>query len=329
MNYVVLFIILLFNYYTTSNISSNLITHALPTYERITGSVDLNDCVDVTLSEQKNLTFYYILYEHAVEADYVHKVKLFCLNNNLLDACCTALNNVLIERFESYLLDHRNYRYLTTHQNKEITESHNSHKTSKCMKDMDDCIFDASYSNETLFHKINKIFSIFSPQQLLHMEHVLFIHSCYIEEIENKVLKQYLEYLEQTGALFDFSKIWVINHGHKLPSSLISQFKSVQFVHYSNDISRFELPTLLVLQHFSKLIEDIKNILDVNPNQYLTKILYIHTKGIKYFTQPIVDWRNYMLFHLVEKRKDCHHLLESGLYDALGVDFVQEVELGN
>jgi hypothetical protein len=330
MNYLILLIILLYNYHTTSsNKSYNVKVHPLPTYERITGYVNLTSCINLTLSTEKNITFYYIYSEAAKEEDYEYKVNKFCLDNSLLPKCCIDLNTIVIDRFKTFLYDKRNYRYLTTFEPKEITQSIYVHENSKCMSGVEDCIFDVLYSTENQFDKIRKLFNIYSPQQLLDMQHVLFIHSCYIEEVSNKILQEYLEYLEQTGALFDFSMIWVINHGHKLPSSLISQFKSVQFVHFSNDISRFELPTLLVLQHFCKMIEEIKILLEVDPNQYLTKILYIHTKGLKYFTQPIVEWRNYMLYNLIEKRNDCHHLLESGLYDALGVDFVHEIELGN
>ncbi len=51
--------------------------------------------------------------------------------------------------------------------------------------------------------------------------------------------------------------------------------------------------------------------------------LYLHTKGVSHLVakQSVTDWTDMMLHFLVEKHVMCGHLLASGAYDAIGVNY--------
>lgn len=88
---------------------------------------------------------------------------------------------------------------------------------------------------------------------------------------------------------------------------------------YDNGGNDWEFVTLCRLHEF---------IID-NNDQW--NILYVHSKGVNIhgsmayengsdYNQCIEDWREYMLYFVVEKYKDCLDLLATGLYDGVGVD---------
>jgi hypothetical protein len=65
----------------------------------------------------------------------------------------------------------------------------------------------------------------------------------------------------------------------------------------------------------TRTLEWIKNYSANNPNDY---VLYFHTKGISYYTQPTEDWRRYMEYFVIEHWKNCIQKLDEG-YDCCGV----------
>jgi hypothetical protein len=87
-----------------------------------------------------------------------------------------------------------------------------------------------------------------------------------------------LSMIQTSGLLYELDMIWVINHGMALSNDIINLFPTIRFIQFSNDISRFEIPTLQIMQYFSKLIFKIRK---TNP----IDILYLHTKGITYTPQ--------------------------------------------
>lgn len=62
----------------------------------------------------------------------------------------------------------------------------------------------------------------------------------------------------------------------------------------------------------------------INPDDY---ILFFHTKGITYGTQPLTDWRRYMEYFVIEKWTDCVQKLDEG-YDCCGVLWNKDTPLG-
>ena len=75
---------------------------------------------------------------------------------------------------------------------------------------------------------------------------------------------------------------------------------------YKNDnLQSYEFLTLQFLKDFCKENEDYN-------------VLYLHTKGVTLESKPINDWRQYMLYFLVEKYEKCFDVLKNN--DTCGVD---------
>ena len=97
----------------------------------------------------------------------------------------------------------------------------------------------------------------------------------------------------------------------------------IQFIEMGDDSSLFEVPTLLALQTFVHKTNTIRIKDTAYPHpQKDMQILYLHTKGVSYTQryQQIDDWRNMMLYFLVEEHVSCYHALSSGEYDVLGLN---------
>lgn len=76
-------------------------------------------------------------------------------------------------------------------------------------------------------------------------------------------------------------------------------------LHLSTSLNDFEFPTLTYLRNFC--------------NTMSANVLYIHTKGISTpDNKCIEDWRNYMLYFVVEKFAICLDALKT--HDSCGVD---------
>ena len=86
-------------------------------------------------------------------------------------------------------------------------------------------------------------------------------------------------------------------------------------INHSEDTSEWELPTLRLMHKFSS--ESPK-----------TKILYLHTKGIRYDksehikNENIKDWIDCMLYFLIQKKERCLELLDD--YDAVGINYFRD-----
>ena len=72
----------------------------------------------------------------------------------------------------------------------------------------------------------------------------------------------------------------------------------------------FEMPTINLIRTFCE-------------NNDNCEILYLHTKGIFHYNNPnnqcIIDWKNMMLYFLVDKYANCFDLLKK--YDAIGCNY--------
>lgn len=79
------------------------------------------------------------------------------------------------------------------------------------------------------------------------------------------------------------------------------------------DVSRYEFPTLELLREFS-----------INNPEYY--VLYIHSKGVSRgkdtFKPAIDDWREYLLYFMVDNWRECVSALEKG-YDTVGINYLQ------
>ena len=127
-----------------------------------------------------------------------------------------------------------------------------------------------------------------------------FIHSCNLRN--HDILDDILSQTEK----MQFHAIFVINIGNKINKIYR---ENVYIIEYSDNISLFEIPTINILHSFC-----VKN--------PLSKVLYLHTKGVSYQNVPqqVIDWRNMMLYFLLNN--DCIKLLEK--YDMVGCNYSEK-----
>lgn len=137
------------------------------------------------------------------------------------------------------------------------------------------------------------------------LQKVCFIHSCTING-NRKVLDELIEIIMESGLYETLDKIFVINIGNNLETNVFD--KKIIIINYSPEPKLFELPTINLLNIFSKF----------NPD---AKLLYLHTKGTSYSQNTNVnDWKNMMLYFLVENHKTCIELLDK--YNTVGCNYL-------
>lgn len=79
----------------------------------------------------------------------------------------------------------------------------------------------------------------------------------------------------------------------------------INILYKNNNLKEYEFLTLQLLRDFCKKNDDYN-------------VLYLHTKGANSDSKPINDWRQYMMYFLVEKYEKCFEVLENN--DTCGVD---------
>jgi len=140
-----------------------------------------------------------------------------------------------------------------------------------------------------------------------------FIHSCYTQEFGLDIL---CTIVDKVLGIDEIEKIFIINVGEKIPDTTFSHEK-IYVIHHSDDIRRFEIDTINIIRLFCKYVEDCQ-------------ILYLHTKGITYKEgrieifnglnihrfKCVSDWKNMMLYFLIDKHAVCSKRLET--YDTVG-----------
>lgn len=145
---------------------------------------------------------------------------------------------------------------------------------------------------------------------------VCFIHSCNLEVSGTEKLDLLLESICKSELLGELDAILINTIGLPLDLSKYSAIsKKIEVIQHSSDPTLFEIPTLTLIQRYSKL----------NPG---VKVLYLHTKGIMYSKTDsrypnVLDWIHYMLYFLVDSVNytKCLDLLDS--YDTVGCNYLE------
>jgi hypothetical protein len=110
----------------------------------------------------------------------------------------------------------------------------------------------------------------------------------------------------------------IMGNHHEVSKQIIDRLKNSGlqnicdiFTHNSvNAVNKYEFPTLDLLRDFSRRCDGFYY------------ILYLHTKGVSIPNkQSIVDWRESMLYFMVDRWKDCIIKLKDG-YDTVGVHYI-------
>ena len=143
-----------------------------------------------------------------------------------------------------------------------------------------------------------------------------FIHSCILE---NKIdyciyILNNLVFKITSSELYEqLTDIFIINIGDPIEENYYYD-KKIKLINFSENNSINELKTLNLIHSFCEL----------NDN---SQILYIHTKGISYInnvnlTKRSYDWKNMMLYFLVDKYEDCFNLLKNN--DVVGCNYSEK-----
>jgi len=141
------------------------------------------------------------------------------------------------------------------------------------------------------------------------VKNICFLHSCSVGHVSRMILNQMVSTV-LGGLIHELDHLYIINVGEDIIQSDFLNEK-IRVINYSKNTQLFEKPTLNLMLCFSKY----------HPN---TKILYLHTKGVSYSSEytQIADWRNLLLYFLVERHRSCLKLLDE--YDAIGSNYATE-----
>ena len=133
------------------------------------------------------------------------------------------------------------------------------------------------------------------------------------------ILLSMIEVLESSGLYEKSVGIYVILLGNLYERSVVSNalrtWPKVRVIYESSDIYEYEWSTLTRLRKYAHKASNA------------TRILYMHTKGssryIRYKDDPVPeavdDWRNYMMYFLVERHDICIRALTMLGYATCGV----------
>jgi hypothetical protein len=138
----------------------------------------------------------------------------------------------------------------------------------------------------------------------LSRKNYCFIHSCTLEKDETGILDRLVEKVAEFRSVFE--KVYILNIGYEIDTNKYGSEYTIKNV--SENPKLYELETLNIILTFSKKTRD-------------SNVLYLHTKGILHSkdaarTRNVEDWKNMMLFHLLNKHKQCTDLLNK--YDSVG-----------
>lgn len=161
--------------------------------------------------------------------------------------------------------------------------------------------------NQSIIDNIIKVWMNDNPKKYC------FIHSCHLKEIGIDILNDIINNIINSNLIQYLEKIFIINIGENLSENMFMHEKII-IINYSDNHYLFEMPTINLIRTFC----------EYNDN---CEILYLHTKGIsyydnKYLTDCIADWKNMMLYFLVNKYANCFDLLKK--YDVIGCNYTQQ-----
>ena len=170
---------------------------------------------------------------------------------------------------------------------------------------------------DILNHLLTTIFDTRIPPK-----RICVIHSCTLDVTQSyshRILEDILTKVQSSGLIRELDSVLVFNYGFSLSVELQNRYSDIVFMNVHHDTSNFEIPTLRIIHQLSKHWMQGND----DDNHYDTHILYLHTKGVSYkeIYPQIEDWRNMMLYFLVERYQSCYHLLASGEIDCIGNNF--------
>jgi hypothetical protein len=237
-------------------------------------------------------------------------VVSFCTNYNVPKDHCDMLMGMVWSRIEEENLLGGDSQLLISNEHPRIHEAFfNQMNPSKAAKEDHLEFYDIALSQ--------------SHKELAGWKRVAVLHSCGLQQQTYDVLSDMLRRIDKAGGLSALDSIWVLHYGVPLRSQVKEQFPSVHFVETGASCATFEIPTLLSLQKLAGDVRTARLAAGFVGAAVDSHFLYMHTKGVSYQKIPLSvhDWRNMMMYFLVEQHTSCFHLLESGRFDVLGANY--------
>ena len=240
-----------------------------------------------------------VIFELHYKEPALEAVVRFCSHYNIVAEMCSTLKNTVMHQITENVDANSNF----------IVGTNNATR-----------LIDA-FANQYDYDRINDI-SVSSPIQIpTTVKRIIIIHSCTFQDQRYDILGDMLYRIEQSGLLQSVDGIWVMNYGavRSVPSctdrfinteTCIRSPDKVHIVQVAPHCGKFEAPTMTFIYDLShNLSRD-------------AQILYMHNKGASYveIPQSITNYRNMMMFFLVEKHEACYYLLRSSVLDVLGIN---------
>eukprot|EP00597_Dinobryon_sp_UTEXLB2267_P000306 CAMPEP_0170072506 /NCGR_PEP_ID=MMETSP0019_2-20121128/10128_1 /TAXON_ID=98059 /ORGANISM="Dinobryon sp., Strain UTEXLB2267" /LENGTH=326 /DNA_ID=CAMNT_0010281513 /DNA_START=325 /DNA_END=1305 /DNA_ORIENTATION=- len=251
---------------------------------------------------------------------------------------------VLRERYphsshlEEKVFENYNYPLLIKNYESVDAERVNSFIRVNCANLIGPVVDDNEHREETIVDEL--ILSIYTnardsrsvnSSQCIVTPRVCFIHSCLLPNRSPDILIEILELVHNSSLIDELINVFVLNSGVDITSlasyaSMRASFPKVTFIQRSSDTSRFEVSTM---RHISSFVKAVTSQISPLSPELDVQILYLHTKGVSYQDNHVgvVDWRNMMLYFMVEQHRRCYHLLASGEFDAVGTNCHPEPSL--
>jgi hypothetical protein len=148
------------------------------------------------------------------------------------------------------------------------------------------------------------------------MKLTVFVHLVDIpgsEQIARDILNRLIE-----SKLINNARIFVYcqynRHNFSWVDELLKDHKTAEIIYPNTKPEEFEIPTLI----------ELKSLCDIADSY----VLYLHHKGASRLNSKksigVSDWRELMLYHVVDRWEDCVAALSNG-FDTVGVNWVTEM----
>jgi hypothetical protein len=174
-------------------------------------------------------------------------------------------------------------------------------------------------SEDLVFDILKEHFSSTVKDQNEKFSKIAVIHSCLLFENQNpKALMRLLSRINSSGLRKELKAVYVFHYGHAIADEYVKLYNEwdIMILHISSHTLFFEIPSIRLVSRLARHLVSI--------DRASTQVLYMHTKGVSYeISHPQIDnWIDLMLYHLVDRYRSCDHILQSGEFDAVGVNYV-------
>jgi hypothetical protein len=262
-------------------------------------------------------------------------VNSFCERYHVMQSSCKqlfeAVTKIRYEYFEEEMLKVEYAKNTSIINTQFIPNKHLIRDTFAASAEINNH-FKSQEASQIMEQRLNEVFQLIREEIDIGrfrvkgiVRRISFIHSCTIIGERSRILLEIVELMIASGLMKEMEHVFILNYGQDVESpimdNLIGIYPQIKLIQVSRDTSFFEVPTMYVMRLTAQLISSPESSFmpDINNHQ----ILYLHTKGVSYqqIYQQIEDWRHLMLYFLVERHRTCFHLLASGDYDILGVNY--------